>query len=174
MEAVAGAATIVQLLGFSGKLLVSGYSFLSRVHQAPGEIRSLLREVANLNALLDQLQSLAAETPISSKLEKAGKEDSRNALQILEGLDVFADCSKLMQVVMRTLKTCEQAEGRQIKNLGKKLLWPFKEKETKDLMAQLGRLREALSAAVVVDSAKTLGELETLAKGIDSGVIQAL
>lgn len=174
MEAVQGVASIVQLLEFTGKLLVSGYSFLSRVYQAPGEIRSLLREVANLNALLGQLQSLATETPLGVKLENARKEDSRNALQTLEGLGVFADCSKLIQVVMSTLKTCEQVEGRQVKNLGKKVLWPFKEKETRDLMAQLGRLRETLSAAVVVDSAKTLGELETLAKSIDSGVIQVL
>ncbi|KFY35817.1 hypothetical protein V494_05576 [Pseudogymnoascus sp. VKM F-4513 (FW-928)] len=174
MEAVQGVASIVQLLEFTGKLLVSGYSFLSRVYQAPREIRSLLREVANLNALLDQLQSLVPETPIGDKRENAMKEDSRNALQTLEGLDVFADCLKLMQVVMGTLKTCEQVEGHQVKNFGKKVLWPFKEKETRDLMAQLGRLRETLSAAVVVDSAKTLGELEALAKSIDSGVIQAL
>jgi hypothetical protein len=32
----------------------------------------------------------------------------------------------------------------QVKNLGKRIIWPFKDKETKDAMAQLGRLREAL------------------------------
>ncbi|KFY37903.1 hypothetical protein V495_06869 [Pseudogymnoascus sp. VKM F-4514 (FW-929)] len=169
-----GLPSIVQLLEVTGNLLVSGYSFLSRVYQAPGEIRSLLREVANLNALLDQLQSLAIENPVGVTNENARKEGSRNALQTLEGLGVFADCSKLMLVVRRTLQTCEQVEGRQVKNLSKKVLWPFKERETKDLIAQLGRLREALSAAVVVDSSKTLGELEILAKSIDSGVIQAL
>jgi hypothetical protein len=42
------------------------------------------------------------------------------------------------------------------------------------MIAQLGRLREALSAAVVVDSARTLEELEGLARKIDVDVIQAL
>jgi len=174
MEAVAAAATIVQLVEVTGKALVSGYTFLSRVHQAPAEIRALLREVANLNALLDQVQSLATDTAVVLPRYNDEKDNLRNTLQTLEDLGVFADCSKLMQAVMSTLKACEQVEGHRMKNLGNKVLWPFKEKETRELMTQLDRLREALSAAVVVDSAKTLAELEKLANGIDSAVIQAL
>jgi hypothetical protein len=172
MEALGAAATVIQLISFTGELLLKGYSFLSKVQKAPSEIRALLREVANLNALLDQLQSLSTEP--STGIRGSEKEDARNALQILEKLGVFQECSKLMQVVEKTVRACEQVEGHEVKNFGKKLVWPFKENETRDTMAQLGRLREALSAAVVVDSAKTLRELEILAKEIDSSVIQAL
>lgn len=167
MEALGAAATVVQLISFTGEVLSKGYSFLSKVQKAPSEIRSLLREVANLNALLDQLQSLSIEVG-------AEKVETQNALQTLENLGVFEDCSRLMHVVKKSLKTCEQIEGHEMSNFGKKLVWPFKEKETKDTMVQLGRLRETLSAAVVVDSAKTLRELENLARGIDKGVIQTL
>lgn len=54
------------------------------------------------------------------------------------------------------------------------MLWPFKEKETKEMIVQLTRLRETLSAAVVVDSRKSLINLTTTAKEIDRNVIVAL
>jgi hypothetical protein len=79
-----------------------------------------------------------------------------------------------MLAVERSLKACERIEGQEVRNLGKKLVWPFKQNETRDMLAQLERLREVLSAAVVVDSARTLKEVEALAKGIDRGVIQML
>jgi len=41
-------------------------------------------------------------------------------------------------------------------------------------MAQLGRLRETLSAAISVDSAKSLRNLEIAANSIDGNVIDAL
>jgi hypothetical protein len=41
-------------------------------------------------------------------------------------------------------------------------------------MVQLGRLRETLSAAVVVDSARTLKCLEEKAKGVDGRIIDTL
>jgi hypothetical protein len=172
MEALGATATIVQLISFTGEVLLKGYSFLSRVQRAPSEIRALLREVANLNALLDQLRSLSAES--STKDIRAEKENVQSAVQSLESLGVFEDCTKLMEVVEKTVRSCEQIEGHELRNFGKKVLWPFKENETKDLMGQLGRLREALSAAVVVDSAHNLRLLEGLARKIDIDVIETL
>jgi hypothetical protein len=171
MEVLGAAATVVQLISFTGDVLLKGYSFLSKVQKAPSEIRGLLREVANLNALLDQLQSLSTGYAIGASTKKLAVLD---ALQTLEHLGVFEDCNKLMQAIERTVEACGQIEGHHAKNFGKRLVWPFKEKETKDMLAQLGRLRETLSAAVVVDSASTLRELEELAKRIDETVIQAL
>ena len=172
MEALGAAATIVQLISFTGEVLLKGYSFLSRVQRASSEIRALMREVANLNALLDQLQSLSTE-PVA-KIGSVEKENVQNALQTLGDLGVFEDCSTLMQAVDKSVKSCEQVEGHGVQNFAKKVAWPFKEKETKDMMAQLGRLREALSAAVVVDSARSLKELGRLVRKIDVDVIQTL
>ena len=164
MEVLGSAATIVQLISFTGQVLVLGYGYLSKVRSAPSEIRLLLRETANLNALLDQLQDLVEQ----------GNDISKSALETLAKLGVFADCEGLMKVVEKGIKACDQVEGEAVRNLGKKIVWPFKEKETKDTLAQLGRLREVLSAAVVVDSAKTLRNLEVIAKSIDHNVVDTL
>jgi hypothetical protein len=166
MEAIGSAATIVQLVSFTGEVLVLGYGYLSRLKKAPSEIRALLRETAALNALLDQLQELASPPWESDSIG--------GALVTLEKLGTFDDCEKLMKIVGRNIKACELIEGERLRNAGKKLIWPFKDKETKDLMVQLGRLREALSAAVVVDTAKSLRELEVLAGNIERGVVDTL
>jgi hypothetical protein len=144
MEVAGSAATILQLVSFTGEILVAGYGYLSRVQKAPPEIRSLLKEAANLNALLDQLQALVTEDPSPHVI---------SAIETLTYLDVFGNCRSLMKVVLKSIKECEQISGQGARNFGRRLLWPFKEKETKETMQQLGRLREALSAAVVVDSA---------------------
>jgi hypothetical protein len=144
MEAAASAATILQLVSFTGEVLVAGYDFLSKVQKAPSEIRSLLKETAILNALLDQLQTLITEEASPHIM---------SALETLTSLDVFSDCRSLTKVVLQSIKGCEKVSGQGARNFGRRLLWPFKEKDTKQTLQQLGRLREALSAAVVVDSA---------------------
>lgn len=117
---------------------------MSKVQKAPAEIRSLLKETAYLNASLDQLQKLAAED---------ANPHTMGALETLVSLNVFGDCRSLMNMVLRSIKTCEQISGQGARNLGKRMLWPFKEKETKETLQELGRLRETLSAASTVDSA---------------------
>jgi hypothetical protein len=144
MEAAGSAATILQLVSFTGEVLIAGYGYLSKVQKAPSEIRSLLKETANLNALLDQLQTLVAED---------AKPHIMSALETLTSFDVFGDCRSLTKIVLKSIKACEQISGHGARNFGRRLLWPFKEKETKETLQQLVRLRETLSAAVAVDSA---------------------
>jgi hypothetical protein len=144
MEVAGSAATILGLISFTGEVLVAGYGYLSKAQKAPAEIRSLLKETANLNALLDQLQALVVENTNPHVID---------ALETLNYLDVFGDCKILMKIVLKSIKACEQVSGQSARNLGRKLLWPFKEKETKETVQQLQRLRETLSAAVAVDSA---------------------
>jgi hypothetical protein len=166
MEALGSATTIVQLISFTGEVLVLGYGYLSKVKKAASEIRALLREVAILNALLGQLQDIV--------IEQEDNESIKGALQTLESLGIFRDCETLVKLVEKGVKACEQISDEKLKNLGKKMVWPFKEKNIKDLMAQLGRLREALSAAMMVDSTKTLKNLEVIAKSIDRNLIESL
>lgn len=162
MEAIGAAATVVQLVSFTGEVLVLGYGYLARVKRAPSEIRALLGETATLNVLLDQLQDIASSSMKAETLSTLGR------------LGVFEDCGRLMGVMERGLRACEKVDGEGFKNAGKMMMWPFKEKEMKDLMGQLGRLREVLSTAVVVDSARGLRELEQMAGRVERGVVATL
>lgn len=137
-------ASVTQLIELSGSLLAGGYGFLSKVKRAPSEMRSLLTEAAAIDSLLGQLQTIAESTPKSAP---------NDALQALKRLGVFEECSTSLNSVQRALKSCEQTHDKESKNLGKRFLWPFKEKETKEDLEKLHRLRGLLANAVEASSA---------------------
>jgi hypothetical protein len=143
-EIIGTVASVAQLVQLSGALLVGGYSFLSKVAQAPSEIRSLLTETAAVNSLLAQLQQIAESTP---------KNASDDALQVLKRIGIFEECQSTLKSIERALAKCEQVNGQEAKSFGKKMMWPFKEKETKDALQRLHRMRGLLANAIEVDSA---------------------
>jgi len=166
MEGVASATAILELVSFTGKLLVAGYGYLAKVRKAPVGIRALMRETAALNALLAQLQDLAVS---------AEEGDAPNgALQQLEKLGVFRDCETVVRLIEKGIKWCEQEDGKLLRNFGRQALWPFKEKEMEGLQTQLRLIIDALGTAVAVDSAKQTRNVEIIAKSIDRNVIESL
>ncbi|KAI4677696.1 uncharacterized protein J4E84_009015 [Alternaria hordeiaustralica] len=142
-------AEFVQL---SGALLAGGYNFLSKVARALSEIRSLLTETAAVNSLLAQLQQIADTSP------KAAADD---ALQALERVGVFQECQSTLKSIERALAKCEQVNGQDAKNFGRKLMWPFKEKETKDALQRLHHMRGLLANAIEANSASAIRRIET-------------
>src|ERR1700712_1337059 len=102
MEAVAAAATIVQLISFTAEVLALGYQYLLKAKKAPVELKALLRELISLNELLDQLEELVTE-------KKGGS--TRTALEALESLGTFEDCQRMVIFVEKSVKTCQQIEG---------------------------------------------------------------
>jgi hypothetical protein len=136
-EIIGAVASVAQLVQFSGALLAGGYGFLSKVARAPLEIRSLLTETAAMNSLLGQTQ-VVAESPIDPV--------SQDALKSLE-------CRTLLEFIEKALVRCQQEADKDLQNMVKRLKWPFKEKETKDALERLHRLRGVLANAVGVDSA---------------------
>jgi hypothetical protein len=165
MEVLGSAATIVQLVSFTAEVLALGYGYLSKAKRAPLEVRSLMREVTYLNELLEQLEELASEN---------GAGTLRAAIEKMEELGTFNDCKIMVTVVEKCVNTCQQIEGQQVRNIGRRLIWPFKDQNAKGTMIQLGRLRDTLSAAVQVDSSRTLSRLEAIAKSVDHNGIKAL
>ncbi|KAI4707630.1 hypothetical protein J4E89_007735 [Alternaria sp. Ai002NY15] len=151
-EVVGTVASVAQLVQLSGALLAGGYNFLSKVARAPSEIRSLLTETAAVNSLLAQLQQIADTSP------KAAADD---ALQALERVGVFEECQSTLKSIERALEKCEQVNGQDAKNFGRKLMWPFKEKETKDALQRLHHMRGLLTNAIEVNSASAIRRIET-------------
>ena len=141
-EIVGTVASIVQLVQLSGSILVTGYGYLSKVSKAPSEIRELLTESAGLNCVLGQLQHMA---------ESSNSPDMTLYSLLQNG--VFNDCYQSLDSVKRSLEACEQIGSRDARNLGRRLVWPFKEKEAKSMMQRIGRLRALLSSALNSESA---------------------
>ncbi|KAI4613221.1 hypothetical protein J4E83_007633 [Alternaria metachromatica] len=150
-EIVGTVASVAQLVQLSGALLAGGYNFLSKVARAPSEIRSLLTETAAVNSLLAQIQQIADTSP------KAAADD---ALQALERVGVFEECQSTLKSIERALAKCEQVNGQDAKNFGRKLMWPFKEKETKDALQRLHHMRGLLANAIEANSASAIRRIE--------------
>ena len=137
------ASSVTSLVSLSGTILSEGYSYLARARKAPKEIRLLLNEVAALNTLLDQFQLL---------LEESDNGTSSRAIQSLEKAGVIGECKELLETVQLSLEASKQIPGHSVKNLGKALLWPLKDKELKEAVRRFHTLRSTLTSALTVDS----------------------
>lgn len=151
-EVVGVIASVAQLVHLSGTLLAGGYGFLSKVARAPSEIRSLLTETAAINSLLGQIQVIA---------DSSSQPAPDDALLALEKLEVFQECQTTLKSIQKALATCEQMHRKDVKNFGRRLIWPFKEKETKEALQRLHHLRGLLANAVEANSASTIRRIET-------------
>ena len=118
MAEIAAASPIVSLIDFSSKLLAVGYGFPAKVARAPVEIRILLSDVANINTLLDRMQSLA-----NDQLDP----NTKTTLQSLTTRGTFTTCESLLKTAEKCLETCKYADGQQLKNFGRALKWPLTE-----------------------------------------------
>jgi hypothetical protein len=144
MEAIAAVAGIVQLIDFSGKILVYGYGFLAQVSAAPSEIRILLTEVANVNMVLDRVRELANDS-------NAGHlQITTDKLIQLGALD---NCRVLLERSQECLEKCKQVDRQGLANVGRKLKWAFIEKDVKAMIDQLRSLLAQIDQAINLDSA---------------------
>jgi hypothetical protein len=137
-------AAVTQLVHFSGEILTVGYGFLSKLSRAPLEIRDLLTESAALNSLLSHIQLLAESSP------------GNGVLQALQQSGVLKDCQDFLTGVKRALEACQKLEGddgSERENFRRRIKWPFKEREPKEAIQQLTRLRGLLSSGINMDSA---------------------
>lgn len=144
-EVLGAASAIAGLISLSGTLLAQGYAFVSKVHQAPQHLREVLSEAAALDVVLNQLQGI-----VESRIED---ESTKSLLTRLSEAGLINECNQALTIVNTSIRKCEQIEGQHTRNLGKRVLWPFKEKETKDTLLRLSRIRDNLSTALTADMA---------------------
>ncbi|KAI7786693.1 hypothetical protein LA080_002804 [Diaporthe eres] len=110
----------------------------------------VLAKAAALNSVLDQLQSLVEQEQHDSLEQDMDTEIRR------PGLKHMVDNGN---------------QGQELRNLGKRVIWPFKEKETKEALARLGRVRGHLTAALTADMASNLTSIYRVAHETAVGVV---
>lgn len=142
-EVLGAASAIAGLISLSGTVLAEGYAYVASVRRAPKELRELLCESAALDAVLDQLQGFIDES--------RGIEDESARLKDLAQAGVINECKESLLLVQRSISRCQQVKGEDLRNLGKRVVWPFKEKETKEVLARLSRIRGHLTTTLTAD-----------------------
>lgn len=73
--------------------------------------------------------------------ETTPKSSSEDALQDLARLGVFQECQATLKSIEKAHFTSKQTNGKNMKTFGRRLTWPFKERETKDTLQRLHHLR---------------------------------
>ena len=142
MDPISSASAIAGLVALSGTIISTGYKYIATVRHAPQELRLLLSEVAALNELLDKLQLLASTT------------DESKSTKVFDNFvqgGAIATCTELFRSVENSIQKCVQIEGQSKRNFAKRLIWPFKESETKEILQKLERMKSTLSTAVSLD-----------------------
>lgn len=144
LSAISLASSVAGLLTLSGAILSNGYSYVAKVAKAPKELHLLLNEAAALHTLLDQLQLMVE--PDDNNQAATG------AMEALAKVGALKEAMSLLQNVQNSLKACEQLQGHVASNLGKRMMWPIKEKETKETLHRFRDLRDTFTSAISIDS----------------------
>lgn len=144
------ASGVAGLVALCSKILAEGYHFIRVVEDCPRALRALLSETAAIDSILDQIQRLLT---ISTEQVQSQNQLSNRALASLIKLNALDDCRLLLKNVDVAVKRCKQVNGERFTNMRKRVIWPFQEREVKEMMTRLGSMREIFTAAISVDSA---------------------
>ncbi len=144
-DPISAASGIVGLIAFGSKILSEGYAFVASAYRAPQVLRELLCEIAALDAVLYRFKSLVDEG--------ADVESRSGVLGDLVQSGAITKCNESLLPILRSIDQCRQVKGQEVRNLGRRMMWPFRESEAKDALAWVSRIRGHLSAALTADMA---------------------
>ena len=156
------AASLASLLEISGRIVVAGYGYISKVAHAPSRMRMVLSEVSSVNLVLGRLEEYAAHQSTAR---------NTSILYSLFHNGVFDDCQEVLRKIDGTVQTCmadseSHSSKREVKAFMRRVIWPMKEKETEEILKHLDRLRSMFSDAIAQDSASSLSRLEDVTKQV--------
>jgi hypothetical protein len=77
---------------------------------------------------------------------------SMTTLGEIAKLGTITECTELLLSIQSSLRKCKQIHGEHGQNLGRRILWLFQEKETKNKLTQLSRIRDHLATALTADA----------------------
>ena len=150
-EPLSVASGVAGIITLSSAVVAAGYKYLNSVRSAPEDLKDLIREIASLNTLISQLVTLSLSAGPSP----------RDALVALADQNVLQDCQQTLLTVQKHVNSCELISSRR-KNAIKILSWPMKQKDIVKGRESISRLCSILTAAVTIDNASSLVEMELI------------
>lgn len=130
-EVLGVASSIIGIFQLTGKLVSLGYGFIGGIKRAPKEIRALANELISLSQVLDTLQEYADNHPESPALQRLNEKAGP------------------LQVCTQELKELESVL--ELKGNLDRFMWPLKEKDTLQYIAQIERHKSLFIFALTAD-----------------------
>jgi hypothetical protein len=145
---MAEAATVIQLLQFTGQILSKCYDYIDKARNAPREIQNAINEVSILKSNLERLKRLVEDTS-----------DSR--FQMLKSLNEengpFDDCAKTLQAVEKKIGGLLD-----VSETLRRLQWPLAAPKIVELIQRLERHKTIFMFALAGDAAAFQAAIQDL------------
>ncbi|RPB19250.1 hypothetical protein L211DRAFT_871382 [Terfezia boudieri ATCC MYA-4762] len=144
------AASIAGLLSLAGPILAEGYTYIASVRNSPNALKQLLSEISRLEAVLGQIDefTLGSATNTSSIQTQGLKQRISEVITP----DTIKAASDLLKSVHSSIKHCERIPGQSAKNMGRAIVWPFREREVKENLDRFQRLINTFELALSIES----------------------
>jgi hypothetical protein len=143
------AASIAGLMSLAGPILAEGYAYMASVRDSPNALKQLLCEIGRLDAVLGQIDELARESATNTG---AVVQTQRSKVSDVITPDTIKTASDLLKSVQSSIKQCERIPGQSAKNIGRAIVWPFKEREVKENLNRFKRLIDTFESALSIES----------------------
>ena len=137
--------SIAGLISISDLVFRAVFKYTREVKNAKSEVNALAQEINGLSSVLRVLQALAAELEAESGFDPALR------------IHYLNHCKKtLVKIEDRVKKASKSFSGSRVESTTRQLKWPFSTSETKDLLNELSRHKETITAALSADSTRKL------------------
>ncbi len=139
MEVAGAASTIAGLINLADIVVCYGLRYMKDAKDANNNITALLREVTSLRATLNEVDY------VKTQFQEAQLEFKITAQPHNDFETVKATLSEIQVCLHKSLPS--EAEN-PLKSVGRRLTWPFKSSETKELTAKIERHKSAISLSL--------------------------
>lgn len=146
MDPLSLTCNVAGVLTITAKLISVGYSYGSSVVDFPGEVQELIAELTSLSGILSALEAVV-DNPLSYQVDGTTNKRPILITKFLSGS--LEECGKNLQAVLESLEN--QRVGSKAQKIFKRVTWPLKENDTRDLFGRLERYKRTFSLALSAD-----------------------
>lgn len=143
MDPLSLTCNIAAVLTATAQLISIGYSYGSSAVDFPGEVQEFIAELTSLSGILSALKAVVGQVIVD------GEANGRPALIATLLSSPLEECTKVLHGVLQSLEN--QKVGSKAQKIFKRITWPLKEGDTRNLFARLERYKKTFSLALSAD-----------------------
>ena len=156
MDGVSATASVGAILGITAKLIRISSDYIRSVKGATKSAEILRKELRDFRAILEEVEDHA-----NNEWANGSPGAETKFLKVIE--ESLAECKLLLAQTEKKL-----GESCNARNIGKALVWPFKEKEFEKTITSLRSFKETFHLAVSLDQTVVLANISEGVKNIST------